>query len=52
MFMIQIEVAERKEQDIPPGWGCDAEGNTSTDPTQVLATGGLYPLGGPEETSM
>jgi len=47
----KIEVASRKEQDVPAGWGCDAEGQNCTDSDEILASGGLYPLGGPEETS-
>lgn len=49
--LLQIEVSHRKQEDIPSGWGCDADGRASTDAGEVLDTGGLFPLGGAEETS-
>ncbi len=47
----KIEVYERINQEIPPGWVIDAEGMTRTDTAQILkdlvaGTAALTPLGG------
>lgn len=47
----KIEVCHRKEQEIPPGWGVDRAGAPTNKPTEVLAGGGLTPVGGHEETA-
>ena len=49
--MLQIEVAHRKGESVPPGWGTDSVGKVCTDPGEILDTGGLLPLGGAENTS-
>ena len=49
--MLQVEVARRKEQSVPEGWGTDEHGQVCTDPGKILDVGGLSPLGGPESTS-
>lgn len=46
----KVELHKRNGDPIPEGWGCDAEGQLSTDPGRVLSGGGLVPLGGPETT--
>ncbi|KAF6032342.1 hypothetical protein EB796_009363 [Bugula neritina] len=47
----KVEVAKRKDVKLPNGWGTNSSGENCTDPREVLKSGGLYPLGGPEETS-
>jgi LDH2 family malate/lactate/ureidoglycolate dehydrogenase len=48
----KIEVCHRQNQAIPLGWGVTASGTQSTtDPTKVMSSGGLTPLGGLEETA-
>jgi LDH2 family malate/lactate/ureidoglycolate dehydrogenase len=42
----KVELAMRKEQRIPPGWGVDCDGIASTDPSKVFIGGGLLPIGG------
>jgi|LakMenEpi03Aug12_release.lakeMendotaPanAssembly.Ray.scaffolds.fasta_scaffold6718811_1 LDH2 family malate/lactate/ureidoglycolate dehydrogenase len=37
--------------DVPPSWGADKNGVATTNPDDILTTGGLFPLGGPEESS-
>lgn len=46
----KVEVAHRKGQLMPRGWGADADGNETDDPERVLRGGGLLPLGGSDET--
>lgn len=46
----KLELADRKSQKIPIGWGADPEGQATEDPKQALK-GGLMPLGGTEYTS-
>src|SRR3989441_4757064 len=41
----KIEMARRKGQAIPSGWGIDSEGRGTTDPGGMLAGGALLPLG-------
>lgn len=47
----KVEVCHRKGQKIPLGWGVDEVGNATTDPSKVMAKGGLTPVGGMEETA-
>nr|XP_002127983.2 uncharacterized protein LOC100183774 isoform X2 [Ciona intestinalis] len=44
----KVEVAHRKGENIPNGWGADPQGRETNDPTKVLNGGGLLPLGGSE----
>ena len=41
----KIEIARRKEVDIPKGWAIDHEGNYTTDPSAMVEGGALSPLG-------
>ena len=51
LFVIpQVEVAKRKAEAIPTGWGCDSGGLETLDPSSVLQGGGLLPLGGAEQS--
>lgn len=44
-------MAKHKNQEIPLGWGVDAEGKPTADPDDLLEReGSLQPLGGPEVT--
>lgn len=51
----KLEVYERKEMDMPPGWASDENGESALNPGLVLQNilhrlgGGLFPLGGPGE---
>ena len=45
----RVEVALRKDETVPQGWGVDSEGLPSTDPKAILFGGGLTYLGGAEE---
>lgn len=48
----KFEVAIRKGESIPEGWGIDAEGSHTTDPGSVFGAGGvLLPLGSRKELS-
>ncbi len=47
----KLDVYRRKELAVPPEWGADSLGQASRDPGQILEGGGLFPLGGPEETA-
>jgi len=47
----KLEIAHRKSQPIPQGWALDRDGKNSVNYLDVSNGGGLYPLGGPEETS-
>ncbi|HHY95031.1 MAG TPA: Ldh family oxidoreductase [Firmicutes bacterium] len=47
----RMEVYSRRQEKVPPYWGADAAGHATDDPDQVLHGGGLFPLGGPAETS-
>ncbi|KAJ8417015.1 hypothetical protein AAFF_G00282420 [Aldrovandia affinis] len=46
----KVELHQRHGDNIPEGWGCDSQGQLTTDPGKVLNGGGLVPLGGSEET--
>lgn len=45
----KIEVSERREKNIPIGWGVDAEGRDTMDPKAIRQGGALLPLGGTVE---
>lgn len=48
----KFEVAKRKGEPIPEGWGIDADGRHTTDPADVFGGGGvLLPLGSTRELS-
>lgn len=47
----KIEVMDRIDQKIPLGWGVDGEGRDCTNAETICKFGGLYPLGGSEETA-
>lgn len=47
----KIELAIRKEQDIPSGWALGEDGKPTTNAAEALRTGHLMPLGGAEENS-
>ncbi|MDI6788974.1 MAG: Ldh family oxidoreductase [Planctomycetota bacterium] len=47
----KIEVAQRKQQQIPLGWAVNEKGEPTTSPDAVLKNGGLMPLGGTAESS-
>ena len=47
----KIEVYRRKELRVPPEWGADSHGRPTSDPAQIFEGGGLFPLGGTEETA-
>ena len=44
-----IAVYEKAGQQIPSGWGIDAQGALTRDPSEVIHGGALLPLGGPAE---
>lgn len=46
----KVELSHRKEVPIPSGWGCDASGKETHDPGLLLKEGGLFPLGGLEQS--
>jgi len=46
----RIEVYRRRGEQVPHGWGADADGQPTTDPDRILEGGGLMPLGGPAES--
>ncbi len=47
----RVEVLQRKNQRAPSGWGADRHGLSTDDPTEIREHGGLFPLGGTDETS-
>ncbi len=47
----KVEVHRRWEVKVPPQWGADHMGRPVDDPQEILDGGGLFPLGGPAETS-
>ena len=47
----KIEVMHRINKPVPSGWGVDRDGENCTDPEEICKVGGLYPLGGREETA-
>lgn len=44
----KIVYAKTMGESIPEGWGADREGNTTTDPADVVEGGFVLPLGGPK----
>jgi LDH2 family malate/lactate/ureidoglycolate dehydrogenase len=46
----RVDVYRKAGETMPEGWAMDADGNTTTDPHQVIPNGALYPLGGPDIT--
>ncbi|CAL8359118.1 unnamed protein product [Lota lota] len=46
----KVELHDRRGDPIPEGWGCDRQGNLTSDPKKVLQGGGLVPIGGSEAT--
>jgi len=46
----KVELARRKEEEMPNGWGADSQGQMTNDPATCLEGGALLPLGGTEET--
>jgi len=47
----KIQVHHRKELDVPTEWGADSQGKATSSPAEIMEGGGLFPLGGPAETS-
>ena len=46
----KIELANRKGENMPDGWGADNQGRMTNIPKETIVDGGLMPLGGSEET--
>jgi LDH2 family malate/lactate/ureidoglycolate dehydrogenase len=44
----RINVYQKEGKEIPAGWGVDAQGQVTENPTAVREGGALMPLGGPE----
>jgi LDH2 family malate/lactate/ureidoglycolate dehydrogenase len=47
----KVEINDRKGMSIPTSWGADKDGHATSNPKDVMGTGGLLPLGGDEESS-
>lgn len=47
----KIEVMDRINKPVPAGWGVDRHGESCSDAKEICKHGGLFPLGGPEETA-
>jgi L-2-hydroxycarboxylate dehydrogenase (NAD+) len=49
----KIQIYEKKKEKIPIGWGIDADGNVTNDPSKIKpgGQGALLPLGGMEITA-
>jgi L-2-hydroxycarboxylate dehydrogenase (NAD+) len=45
----KIEMARRRGQPIPQGWGIDNQGRSTTNPHDIVAGGALLPLGSDRE---
>jgi L-2-hydroxycarboxylate dehydrogenase (NAD+) len=45
----KIEMARRRGQPIPQGWGIDNQGRATTNPDDIVAGGALLPLGSDRE---
>jgi len=41
----KVEIASRKQEDIPRGWAVDSEGRSTTSPEGMIEGGALSPLG-------
>lgn len=48
---LKVELAGRKNENVPKSWGVDKNGVESVRPDEIMAGGGLLPLGGTEITS-
>jgi len=47
----KVEIKNREEKSVPLGWIVNSEGEDSTNPADLFKGGGLYPLGGPEDSA-
>jgi len=47
----KVEVMHRTGKEVPVGWGVDRNGSDCTSGEDICKFGGLYPLGGSEETA-
>ena len=47
----KVELKHRKKEECPAGWGVDANGEQTTDPSKIIFGGGVTPLGGSELTA-
>ena len=45
----KIEIARRRQEQIPEGWAIDREGKTTTDPNGMIDGGAMLPLGSERE---
>jgi L-2-hydroxycarboxylate dehydrogenase (NAD+) len=45
----KVEIAQRRNEPLPPGWAVDKDGNMATQPEQVMEGGSLLPLGSTRE---
>ncbi|MEO5995329.1 MAG: Ldh family oxidoreductase [Chitinophagaceae bacterium] len=45
----KVEIAKRKGKTMPAGWCIDREGNSISDPAEMIDGGALLPLGGDED---
>ncbi len=43
---VKVVYAQRRNQEVPPGWIVDKDGNPTTNPNDFLEGGGLLPFGG------
>lgn len=41
----KIEIAKRKQQELPLGWAIDSDGNETTSPDRMMDGGALLPIG-------
>ncbi len=44
----RISAASKKGEMIPEGWGLDADGNPTTDPSKIVKGGSVLPMAGPK----
>ncbi|KAK7508487.1 hypothetical protein BaRGS_00000053 [Batillaria attramentaria] len=47
----KVRLKTMLNESVPLGWGVDSQGKPTTDSRSIFESGGLMPLGGPEETS-
>lgn len=47
----KVEIAKRKGEMIPHGWGIDKGGNSTNDPAEIIDGGALLPLGSDKDGS-
>ena len=45
----KVEIAKRKQEDLPPGWAVDSQGNNTIIPERMIEGGALSPLGSSRE---